>query len=211
MSTEQELLAQIEALRKKAKDMEEENKDTEFNKQRNFLIKIVRDFLGIEVSDEEVVAVLYRFYGNHVNNPHEHIPISYYLKKEDENQHGRMIVSLDMSRMNKILWVDKDNMIACVQAGIRGQDLERDLKMQGVVSACALRRASPHVSNTTHSSFLVDCCISSAAKSSFSLQSICLVSSSSICSAVHHISPAPSQTPSVVSRCNHLWTWSCCP
>lgn len=46
----------------------------------------------------------------------------------------RMIVSLDMSRMNKILWVDKDNMIACVQAGIRGQDLERDLKMSGVVS-----------------------------------------------------------------------------
>ena len=40
-----------------------------------------------------------------------------------------MIVSLDMSGMNKILWVDKDNMIACVQAGIRGQDLERDLKM----------------------------------------------------------------------------------
>lgn len=39
-----------------------------------------------------------------------------------------------MMRMNKILWVDKDNMIACVQAGIRGQDLERDLKMSGVVS-----------------------------------------------------------------------------
>jgi len=46
----------------------------------------------------------------------------------------RMIVSLDMSRMNKILWVDKDNMIASVQAGIRGQDLERDLRMSGVVS-----------------------------------------------------------------------------
>jgi len=42
------------------------------------------------------------------------------LKKDDENQQGRMIVSLDMSRMNKILCVDKDNMIACVQAGIRG-------------------------------------------------------------------------------------------
>lgn len=42
------------------------------------------------------------------------------MKKDDENQQGRMIVSLDMSRMNKILWVDKDNMIACVQAGIRG-------------------------------------------------------------------------------------------
>ena len=42
------------------------------------------------------------------------------MKKDDENQQGRMIVSLDMSRMNKILWVDKDNMIDCVQAGIRG-------------------------------------------------------------------------------------------
>ena len=45
-----------------------------------------------------------------------------------------MIVSPDMSRMNKILWVDKDNMIACVQAGIRGQDLERELRMQGVIT-----------------------------------------------------------------------------
>jgi len=26
----------------------------------------------------------------------------------------RMVLSLDMSRMNKIMWVDKDNMIACV-------------------------------------------------------------------------------------------------
>jgi alkyldihydroxyacetonephosphate synthase len=51
-----------------------------------------------------------------------------------KNADTRMVVSLDMSRMNKILWVDKDNMIASVQAGIRGQDLERDLRMSGVVS-----------------------------------------------------------------------------
>jgi len=25
-----------------------------------------------------------------------------------------MIVSLDMSRMNKVLWIDKENMIACI-------------------------------------------------------------------------------------------------
>ena len=37
-----------------------------------------------------------------------------WLKKDDEVQADRMIVSLDMSRMNKVLWVDKDNMIACV-------------------------------------------------------------------------------------------------
>lgn len=47
---------------------------------------------------------------------------------------GKMIVSMDMSRMTKIIWVDKENMLACVQAGIRGQDLERDLKKYGVVS-----------------------------------------------------------------------------
>merc|ERR1719158_2097184 len=45
-----------------------------------------------------------------------------------------MIVSLDMSRMNQVLWVDKSNMLACVQAGIRGQDLEKQLFKQGVVS-----------------------------------------------------------------------------
>ena len=46
-----------------------------------------------------------------------------------------MIVSLDMSRMNKVLWVDKANMLACAQAGIRGQDLEKALFKQGVVSS----------------------------------------------------------------------------
>lgn len=44
-----------------------------------------------------------------------------------------MIVSLDMSRMNKVVWIDKDNMTACVQAGIRGQDLDKDLKLSGFV------------------------------------------------------------------------------
>lgn len=46
----------------------------------------------------------------------------------------RMVVSVDMSRMNAIKWVDKENNMACVQAGIRGQDLERDLKQYGVCS-----------------------------------------------------------------------------
>jgi len=44
----------------------------------------------------------------------------------------RMIVSVDMTRMNKIKWVDKVNMIACIEAGIIGQDLERELKNYGV-------------------------------------------------------------------------------
>ncbi len=57
-----------------------------------------------------------------------------YLQGDSKTGNTRMVVSLDMSRMNKVLWVDKDNMIACVQAGIRGQDLERDLKISGVFS-----------------------------------------------------------------------------
>lgn len=32
----------------------------------------------------------------------------------------RMIVSVDMSRLNKIKWVDKVNMTACIEAGIIG-------------------------------------------------------------------------------------------
>ena len=43
-----------------------------------------------------------------------------------------MIVSVDMGRMNKVKWVDKENNLACVGAGIMGQDLERDLMKYGV-------------------------------------------------------------------------------
>lgn len=43
-----------------------------------------------------------------------------WIYSDDITKDNRMVVSLDMSRMNKILWIDKDNMIACVQAGIRG-------------------------------------------------------------------------------------------
>lgn len=46
----------------------------------------------------------------------------------------RMIISVDVSRMTAIKWVDKENNLACVQAGIQGTDLERDLKQYGVIS-----------------------------------------------------------------------------
>ena len=38
-----------------------------------------------------------------------------------------------MTRMNKIKYVDKINMMASIEAGIIGQDLERELKAYGVV------------------------------------------------------------------------------
>ena len=49
---------------------------------------------------------------------------------EDEK---RMIVSIDMTRMTAVKWVDKENRLASIQAGLMGADLERSLKPYGVV------------------------------------------------------------------------------
>ena len=43
-----------------------------------------------------------------------------------------MVVSVDMSRMNRVLWVDTDNNLACVEAGMIGVDLDGKLKDYGV-------------------------------------------------------------------------------
>ncbi|XP_074653203.1 alkyldihydroxyacetonephosphate synthase, peroxisomal-like [Tubulanus polymorphus] len=43
----------------------------------------------------------------------------------------RMIVSLDTSQMNKILWVDEKNLTARIESGMIGQDLERELGKKG--------------------------------------------------------------------------------
>lgn len=44
----------------------------------------------------------------------------------------RMIVSVDMRRMDAIEWIDRENMRACVQAGITGAHLEARLAEQGL-------------------------------------------------------------------------------
>lgn len=46
----------------------------------------------------------------------------------------RTILSLDTSQMNRILWIDRDNLVACCESGIIGQDLERELRIQGLTS-----------------------------------------------------------------------------
>jgi alkyldihydroxyacetonephosphate synthase len=45
-----------------------------------------------------------------------------------------MIVSVDMQRLNAIEWVDRENLRASVQAGIRGSDLEALLAEQGLTT-----------------------------------------------------------------------------
>ncbi len=43
----------------------------------------------------------------------------------------RMIAVVDLRRMNRIEWIDRENLRACVQAGIRGMDLEEALRQEG--------------------------------------------------------------------------------
>lgn len=44
---------------------------------------------------------------------------------------SRTIISLDTSQMNRILWVDRENLVACFESGILGQDMERELRELG--------------------------------------------------------------------------------
>lgn len=48
-----------------------------------------------------------------------------------ENE-GRMIVSVDMRRMNRVLWIDKENMTACIEAGAVGRHIMSQLAEYGV-------------------------------------------------------------------------------
>ncbi len=43
----------------------------------------------------------------------------------------RMIVSVDMRSLDKILWIDEYNLQACIQAGISGKELEKQLGEKG--------------------------------------------------------------------------------
>lgn len=49
---------------------------------------------------------------------------------QDETE--RCISVLDTSQMNKLLWLDKENLVACFEAGVVGQDLERVLGEEGL-------------------------------------------------------------------------------
>jgi alkyldihydroxyacetonephosphate synthase len=44
----------------------------------------------------------------------------------------RTIVSVDMRRMNRILWIDRENMMACIEAGAVGRHIMADLKKYDV-------------------------------------------------------------------------------
>jgi len=45
---------------------------------------------------------------------------------------ARSILSVDMRRMNKVLWIDRENMLACIQAGAVGRNIIAQLRKYGV-------------------------------------------------------------------------------
>ena len=47
-------------------------------------------------------------------------------------QEQRVIVSIDMRRLSRILWIDRANMMACIQAGAIGRHILAELKKYGV-------------------------------------------------------------------------------
>ncbi|HRI02256.1 MAG TPA: FAD-binding oxidoreductase [Pyrinomonadaceae bacterium] len=48
------------------------------------------------------------------------------------NDEKRVIVSVDMRRMNRIKWIDKENMMACIEAGAVGRHIMSELAKFGV-------------------------------------------------------------------------------
>eukprot|EP01061_Rhynchopus_euleeides_P007873 TRINITY_DN16939_c0_g1_i1.p1 TRINITY_DN16939_c0_g1~~TRINITY_DN16939_c0_g1_i1.p1 ORF type:complete len:644 (+),score=282.38 TRINITY_DN16939_c0_g1_i1:43-1932(+) len=51
----------------------------------------------------------------------------------DPQETTRMVVSLDMRRMNKLLWIEQDTQMACFEVGVLGPDLEEQLSRYGFV------------------------------------------------------------------------------
>lgn len=45
-----------------------------------------------------------------------------------------MVVSCDMTRMSAIKWIDKKNGMACIEAGVYGEQMEKALKEHGVIA-----------------------------------------------------------------------------
>ena len=50
---------------------------------------------------------------------------------EAESGETRPVISIDMGRLNRVLWVDATSQLACVQAGVFGPDLEHQLGALG--------------------------------------------------------------------------------
>ena len=57
--------------------------------------------------------------------------VTYAVRPPEEEK--RMIVALAMSEMTRIKWIDHESMLACIEAGVTGQELDKKLREKGYV------------------------------------------------------------------------------
>jgi hypothetical protein len=107
--TEQELLSQLEELRKKQKEMEITNNEIRISKQKDYLIDKIRKFLDMQISDEEIIAVCNDSFGGYLQNQF----YNYYLKVEDQEKKLLTVrkVFNRYARVNEIRYEDSVDII----------------------------------------------------------------------------------------------------
>lgn len=98
---------------------------------RNGLIESAPDCVCYPESEQDVCAVL------SIAKQHNCIVIPFgggtnIASCVESPKSERMIISLDMRRMNKVLAVDKQSLTATIQAGALGPDIEKQLNAAGV-------------------------------------------------------------------------------
>lgn len=49
-----------------------------------------------------------------------------------KTENTRFFISLDTTQMNRILWIDRTSMLACIESGIAGKDMEDALEKKGL-------------------------------------------------------------------------------
>lgn len=98
---------------------------------RNGIIKIAPDCVCFPESEDEVMLIV------QLANEHQVVIIPFgggsnIAGSLEPLNNDRMTVSLDMRRMEKVLEIDKQSMIARIQAGILGPELEAHLNQAGM-------------------------------------------------------------------------------
>eukprot|EP01132_Coremiostelium_polycephalum_P011148 gene11148-13658_t len=125
--------------------MPDQLKDDKFARLTHTFGKSLRDLIRIRIGQVKCAPDLVVLPHSHeeveklVQAAHKHnvvvIPYgagSNIVGAVEPVSNDRFTVSVDMRRMNKVLWVDRREMTACIQVGMMGPDLERELHKSGV-------------------------------------------------------------------------------
>jgi hypothetical protein len=106
MSSEQELLSQLEQLRNKQKEMENTKVNIEFKKQKDYLINKLKTFLDMDIKDSEINSIY-----NDDNYLENHFKYYFKIEDEDNNLLFRRRVYNRHAQKNFIRYEDSNEII----------------------------------------------------------------------------------------------------